>query len=118
MTRRYLNYVLMAAFLFFLPSCSQEKAIVGYWQWRDAQSFFEFRVDGVFQSHGEDASIVTGRYSLSRGGKLKIQVTGETQPKEVLVSIKGNEMSFTENNHTIELHRVEPSAIRPSDSER
>jgi hypothetical protein len=111
------SFCIVALFV-FLPSCSHKSAIVGYWQCGDVQSFFEFRADGVFQTHGEVASKVTGRYSDSGGGKIKIQITGEALPKEVLVSIKGDEMIFTEKNLTMKLHRVDPSAIRPeSDSQ-
>ena len=117
MTPKLLRYVWLLAVIAFLPSCSQPSAIVGYWQLGEVQSFFEFRADGVFQSHGEVASKVTGRYSFSGRDKLRIHITGEAQPKEVLISIKGDEMTFSKDKFPIKLHRVDPSAIRP-ESER
>jgi hypothetical protein len=92
--------------------------IVGYWQWEGNQSFWEFRRDGTCQTHGDVASRVAGRYSLSGGGKLTIQITGAAQPKELLVSISGNQMTITENRGTVKLHRVDPSAIHSSESEK
>jgi hypothetical protein len=101
------------ALVAFSLSCSQKNAIVGYWQWGDVQSFWEFRADGVCQTHGAVASKVNGHYSFLSWGKLKIDISGDTQPKIVFVSIKGDEMTFTENKFSMKFHRVDPSKIEP-----
>ena len=105
----------LAALLLLFPSCSQEKSIVGYWQWGNAQSFWEFRADGSCQTHGDSASKVTGRYSFSGRGKLKIHINGEAQPHDISISIKGDEMTFAGGPlGPIKLHRVEASQVRTS----
>lgn len=63
-------------------------------------------------------SIVTGRYKFVSRDKLQIDITGDANPKMILVSIKGDEMTFTEHKFDIKLHRVQASAIRPEESVR
>jgi hypothetical protein len=117
MIARVLSYALLVAVLFLLQSCSQAGAIVGYWQWGDVKSFWEFRADGTCQTHGEVASKVTGRYKFLSREKLRIDITGDAHPKMLLVSIKGDDMIITENKFDMKLHRVDASAIRPRESE-
>jgi hypothetical protein len=112
MIPKALGCVWLLALLAFLPACSQKNAIIGYWQLGDAQAFWEFRKDGVYMTHGEVPSKVTGRYTLSRD-KLKIQFVGSPEPRIVSVSIKGDAMTLTENNITLRLHRVDPSQVKP-----
>lgn len=116
MTTRALGYVFLVALLFSSPSCSQETAIVGYWQWGDVQSFWEFRADGSCQTHGEIASKVTGRYRFLSRDKLRIDITGDANPKILLVSLRGDEMTLTENKIVMKLHRVDAAAISPQES--
>ena len=116
MAARALSCIVFVAVILLLPSCSQEKAIVGYWQWGDVQSFFEFRSDGVFQSYGEGASKVTGRYKFLSRDKLQIDIAGDSNPKIIFVSIKGDEMTLTEHKFDMKLRRVDVSAIQPEES--
>ena len=67
-------------------------------------------------THGKIPSKVAGRYNLSRD-KLDIEVNGSPQPMKLLVSIKGDELTLTENKMMLKLHRVDPSMVKPEISE-
>lgn len=91
-----------------------EAAIVGSWQLGDAQSFWEFRADGGCQSHGEIASEVTGRYKFLGRDKVRIDIAGDVQPKILVFSLSGDEMTLSEGQIAMKFHRVSASAIHLS----
>jgi len=95
-----------------------EAAIVGYWQLGDAQSFWEFRADGGCQSHGEIASKVTGRYKFLGRDKVRVDIAGDVQPKMLVFSLRGDELTLSEGQMAMKFHRVPPSAIHLSDRGR
>jgi len=114
MSPKSLSCLCLMSLLVFAMACSQKQAVVGYWQFGEAQSFWEFKSDGVCMTHGESASKVTGRYSFPSRNKLKIELTGAPHPMMLLVKISGDQMTLTEG-HTapMKLHRVDPSKIKP-----
>lgn len=61
---------------------------------------------------------MSGHYSFLSKGKLKIDISGSVQPKIVLVSIKGDEITLTEGKLAVKLHRVDRAKICPAADEK
>jgi len=114
MSSKALFYVCLLIMVGLMPGCSQKHAIIGVWQRGQAQSFFQFEADGAFRSLGEDASKVSGRYSFSGRGILRLDLAGSPVPKTLKVAINGDDMTLTEASGTVKLHRVDLSKVQPA----
>ena len=103
--RYIVSNALLLAVLAFLAACSRENAIVGSWQC--GEGFFVFQKDGVCTLYGPSTKKLTGRFTVLSRDKLRIQINDGSAPRIVLISIKGNEMTLTDQTVPLKFHKVD-----------
>jgi hypothetical protein len=97
--------------MFLLLSCASKSDIVGKWREVGKVATLEFSADGTFKAVDNQGMAVSGKYTLSKDGKLRCEVQQEGGSKEVVnlrISIKGDELTVTSSESSeVETYRRE-----------
>jgi hypothetical protein len=84
--------------LFFLASCGSKPVLIGKWKEVEKAATLEFSTDGTFKAIDNQGMAVSGKYTLSKDGRLRCEIRHEGGAEEVvdlMISIKGDELTLT-----------------------
>ncbi|OGP61188.1 MAG: hypothetical protein A2162_13045 [Deltaproteobacteria bacterium RBG_13_52_11b] len=84
--------------LFFLASCGPKPDLIGKWKEVGKVATLEFSTDATFKAVDNQGMAVSGKYTLSKDGRLRCEIQHKGGSEEVVnltISIKGDELTLT-----------------------
>jgi hypothetical protein len=96
--RRSGGVLWLAPVLFFLAFCGSNPDLIGKWKEVGKVATLEFSTDGTFKAVDNQGMAVSGKYTLSKDGRLRCEIRHEGGSEEVvdlMISIKGDELTLT-----------------------